>query len=188
MFIHLKIICEDVKLKVTDVHAVFILVKHTLYYIYICTVSTNGTKRVYLGIAEGDWKQRFYNHKKSFKNKSYKNDTALSSFFMGTKRKHNEVPTLTWSIAKHIPGYSNVSKRCLLCLNEKLLITTYEHPQEILNKRSELMAKCRHGNKFLLSNYKITIDLTFNFILWKKCNTFVVFTWWSKNRETLSCK
>ena len=34
--------------------------------IYKFTVSptTNGTKRVYLGVEEGDWKQRFYNHKK----------------------------------------------------------------------------------------------------------------------------
>ena len=63
-------------------------------------------------------------------------------------------PTLTWSVAKSVPGYSNISKRCLLCVTEKVLIATYENPEELLNKRSELMAKCRHGNKFLLSNYK----------------------------------
>ena len=34
MFIRLKIVCEDVKLRATDVDVVFILVKHTLY-IYI---------------------------------------------------------------------------------------------------------------------------------------------------------
>ena len=124
--------------------------------VYKCTVSAtpNFPKRVYLGVAEGDWKQRFYNHKKSIKNKSYRNDTTLSSYLWDLREKHNVFPTLTWSVVKSVPGYSNISKRCLLCLTEKVLIATYENPEELLNKRSELMAKCRHNNKFLLSNYK----------------------------------
>ena len=124
--------------------------------VYKCTVSAlpNLSKRVYLGGAEGDWKQRFYKHKKSFKNKSYRNDTTLSSYLWDLREKHNVFPTLTWSVVKSVPGYSNISKRCLLCLTEKVLIATYENPEELLNKRSELMAKCRHNNKFLLSNYK----------------------------------
>ena len=48
----------------------------------------------------------------------------------------------------------NISKRCLLCLHEKLLIFNYHNPAELLNKRSELMAKCPQENKFLLSNYE----------------------------------
>ena len=50
--------------------------------VYKCTVSAapNFSKRVYLGVAEGDWKQRFYNYKKAIKNKSYTNDTTLSSY------------------------------------------------------------------------------------------------------------
>ena len=40
-----------------------------------------------------------------------------------------------------------------LCLTKKVLIATYEDPEELL-KRSEIMAKCHHDNKFLLSNYK----------------------------------
>ena len=120
--------------------------------VYKCTVSAtpNFSKRVYLGVAEGDWKQRFYNHKKSTKSKSYRNDTTLSSYLWDLREKHNVFPTLTWSVVKSVPGYSNISKRCLLCLTEKVLIATYENPEELLNKRSELMAKCRHNNKFLL--------------------------------------
>ena len=111
-------------------------------------------KRVYLGVAEGDWKEIFYNHKKSIKNKSYRNDATLSSYLWGLREKHNIFPTLTWSVVKSMPGYSNISKRCLLYLTEKLLIATYENPEELLNKISELMAKCCHDNKLLLSNYK----------------------------------
>ena len=118
--------------------------------VYKCTVSAilNFPKRAYLGVAEGDWKQRFCNHKKSIKNKSFK----LSSYLWDLREKHNVFPTLTWSVVKSVPGYSNISKRCLLCLTEKVLIATYENPEQLLNKRSEVMAKCCHNNKFLLSN------------------------------------
>ena len=59
--------------------------------VYKCTVSAtpNFPKRVYLGVAEGDWKQRFYNHKKSIKNKTYRNDTTLSSYPRDLRGKHN---------------------------------------------------------------------------------------------------
>ena len=123
-------------------------------YKYAVSATSNFPKRVYLGVAEGDWKQRFYNHKKSIKNKSYRNDTTLSSYLWGFREKHNVFPTLAWSGVKPVPGYSNISKRCLLCLTENVLVATYENPEELLIKRSELMAKCRHNNKFLLSNYK----------------------------------
>ena len=50
--------------------------------VYKGTVSAtpNFPKQAYLGVAEDDWKQRFYNHKKSIKNKSCRNDTTLSSY------------------------------------------------------------------------------------------------------------
>ena len=37
-------------------------------------------KKVYLGLSEGEWKSRFYNHKLSFKHKRYFNNTTLSSY------------------------------------------------------------------------------------------------------------
>ena len=107
--------------------------------IYKCTVSATQTfkQRVYLGIAEGNWKQRLYNHRQSFKDKRHKNDTTLSSYLWDLKENHNQIPKLTWSIVRFAPGYSNISKRCLLCLHEKLLITNYHNPAELLDKRSE---------------------------------------------------
>ena len=46
------------------------------------------------------------------------------------------------------------TKKCRLCLQEKFEILAYPNPDELLNKRSELVSKCRHVNKFLLANYK----------------------------------
>ena len=49
--------------------------------------------------------------------------------------------------------YSNITKRCSLCLHEKLAIITYPYPDKLLNRRSELVTKCRHDIKFLLKNF-----------------------------------
>ena len=106
--------------------------------IYKCTVSATQTfkQRVYLGIVERNWKQRLYIHRQSFKDKRHKNGTTLSSYLWDLKENHNQIPKLTWPIVRFAPAYSNISKRCLLCLHEKLLIISY---RKLLNKRSELM-------------------------------------------------
>ena len=123
--------------------------------IYKCTVSTSvNPDKVYLGTAEGDFKKRYGNHTKSFRNKRYTNDTSLSEYIWETKEKHQENPSLGWSIVKRVSIYSNITKKCLLCLHEKLEIVNYPHPEELLNKCSELVSKCRHANKYLLNNYK----------------------------------
>ena len=123
--------------------------------IYKCIVSAPGfPTRAYLGTAEGEFKTRFYNHKKSFKNNLYKNETTLAKYIWDLKLKHNVTPTLQWYIVKSVVPYSNITKKCGLCLQEKFEILTYPNPEELLNKRSELVSKCRHVNKFLLSNYK----------------------------------
>ena len=123
--------------------------------IYKCIVSVpHQPDKTYIGLAEGEWKTRYYNHKKSFKNRKYANETTLSKYVWETKDKSNETPTLKWSIVKSVSSYTNISKRCMLCLNEKLAIITYPRQDELLNKKSELISKCRHANKFLLANYK----------------------------------
>ena len=49
---------------------------------YKCTAPATQTfkQRVYLEIAEGNWKQQLYNHIQSFKDKTHKNDTTSSSY------------------------------------------------------------------------------------------------------------
>ena len=45
--------------------------------------------------------------------------------------------------------HSTVMRKCDLCLCEKLLIAR-ANPASLLNKRDELVSKCRHMNKFTL--------------------------------------
>ena len=121
--------------------------------VYKCITSTpNDNNKTYIGLTEGTWKQRSYKHALSFRNKKYENSTTLSKY-MWKKKSANHQPKLQWSIVTSAPAYSNISKRCPLCLNEKLAIITYPNQQDLLTTRSELISKCRHQNKFLLKNY-----------------------------------
>ena len=70
------------------------------------------------------------------------------------EKEYNELPTLKWSIVKSVSSHSNMSKKCLLCLPEKLEIVNFEDQDHMLNKSSKLISKCRHAKKYLLSNYK----------------------------------
>ena len=60
---------------------------------------------------------------------------------------------LKWPVLRCVPPYLNISKEYLLGLYEKLETVTYQNQEELLNKRSELLCKCCHANKFLLKNY-----------------------------------
>ena len=42
----------------------------------------------------------------------------------------------------------------MLCLHEKYESLNYPDQEELLSKSSELVSKCRHVYKFLLSNHK----------------------------------
>ena len=64
----------------------------------------------------------------------------------------NDTPKITWGIIrKWFPDNYN-SRKCYLCLNEKLEKALYEG-QNLLNKKTELISKCRHQNKFMLLRY-----------------------------------
>ena len=97
--------------------------------IHKCTVvSADKPTKVWLGTAEGDFKLRFYNHRKSFNNEASANNNTLSKYIWELKKTSNLSPTLVWSIAKKVPPCSNTSKKCLLCLHEKLEIINYPRP------------------------------------------------------------
>ena len=69
------------------------------------------------------------------------------------KNRKNVAPALIWKVLRTARTYSNITKRCSLCLHEKLAIITYPYPDELLNRRSGVVTKCRHENKFLFKNF-----------------------------------
>ena len=107
----------------------------------------------YIGLTENTFKQRYFNHVQSFKNPKYENSTELSKYIWQLKR-NNDNFNIKWSIIQRSQAYSNKTKRCNLCLTEKLSILNADKAKT-LNKRSELVSKCRHENKYYLSNFSI---------------------------------
>ena len=87
-------------------------------------------------------KDRLYKHNNSFKCESKRNSTELSNFIWGKKKEKINVD-LDWSILDKAKPYSPASKKCMLCLTEKYHIIF--PTKNLLNKRNELVTKCRHG-------------------------------------------
>ena len=99
---------------------------------YKCVVTATGhSRKVYLGTAEGNFKQRYHNHKKSFRNWKYANETSLMKYIWEMKDKHNISPNLMWCKVKTVPGYSNIWKRCMLCLHGKYEILNCPDQEEL---------------------------------------------------------
>ena len=67
--------------------------------------------------------------------------------------KNGESFTIDWLIAMKTHPYICGTRKCDLCLCEKLLITR-ANSACLLNKRDELISKCRHMNKFTLKCFK----------------------------------
>ena len=79
-------------------------------------------------------------------------ETELSKYIWKLK-EDGKSPSIKWSIVKRVNSTPNKSF-CKLCLMEKLFIIKSLDDNNMLNKRSELISKCRHQNKTLLCNFK----------------------------------
>ena len=126
------------------------LVKGTVYKATVTTDDAND-ERIYIGLTENTFKQRFARHKTTFTLRKYENETELSKYIwrLHDRGKHWKID---WSILKKATPYSPISKTCNLCLTEKLLIATMKEKDKRLNKRSEFISKCRHEYKYILEN------------------------------------
>ena len=115
------------------------------------TTESDTTGKNYIGLTEGTFKQRYTQCKLSFRNRNYSNSTELSKHIW-TFKDNNANFTINWSILASAPAYSNKSRWCHLCLTEKLYLIRTKKPS-LLSKRSELISKWRHENKFYLANF-----------------------------------
>ena len=68
----------------------------------ITSSQSNYNDQVYFGVAKKLFKDRFYNHTKSFTHEDYANDTELSKEYWDIKRS-NFIPKVAWSIVKECP-------------------------------------------------------------------------------------
>ena len=141
--------------------------------VYKAEVKTNDrinklSTEVYFGISETEVKSRYNNHAMSFRNRTHENDTKLSKYIWSLK---DEIRTLIvrgpfsknlldiigidivfYGIVLYVL-YGIVSKWRNLSLLEKLIVCKFKDKDRLLNKRLDLVLKCRHGNKYILMNY-----------------------------------
>ena len=113
------------------------------------TTKNNGERKSYIGITTNKFKQRYRNHLKSFRNAKYSNDTELSKHVWNLKKENKDF-SIKWSIIKRVAAYKPGSKRCNLCLEEKLLLMKAKK-KHFLNKRSEFFSKCRRVTRHQLN-------------------------------------
>ena len=122
---------------------------------YISGKSRNrgGRSKTYIGGAATTFKLRWSNHNKSFRSRIYENETELSKYIWQLKDKEIEY-NIKWKIIRKSSPYNPQAERCDLCLTEKTMIADYKNKEKLLNTGKELMNKCRHRDKLLLSNWK----------------------------------
>ena len=118
--------------------------------VYTATITAENSEHVYHGSTEGEFKARYNGHATSLRLRSHEKETELSKFIWNLNDRG--VPyTIRWSIAERAHPYKCGTRRCDVCITEKTVIARSRHPG-ILNKRSEIVSKCRHRNKFRLSS------------------------------------
>ena len=93
------------------------------------TNNVDDEKRVYLGLSETPFKDRYCNHVRDFNNEIYYNKTELSKYVRDLKR--NKEPHITWTIVCKV--YGNLKQNfSRLCLKEKLLIIKFLNQDVLL--------------------------------------------------------
>ena len=105
--------------------------------------------RIYKGITKRPWKERYKEHRQAFTNPGKRTDSKLSEEVWRIKEAGG-TPEVTWCILQRSKAYNPQAGRCCLCLTEKLAIAEHEG-RDILNKRTEIVAKCRHQLKYELA-------------------------------------
>ena len=127
------------------------LTNDVLYKASITPKKEDSKTKIYYGVSETAFKRRYRNHKKIFNNIKYQTDTELSNEYWNIIAT-NKTFNISWRILGTHKSYKQSSKSCLLCFNEYLAIALHKD-DNMLNKRPEVISKCRHGNKYILVNY-----------------------------------
>ena len=119
--------------------------------VYQATVTTKQESprvETYIGMTSTEFKDRYRNHKKSFKNFTYKSETTLSQFIWKLKSENVDYD-IEWKVLDRAKPFSPVTGVCALCTLEKFYIIS--RPElGTLNKNEEIFKTCIHKQHLLL--------------------------------------
>ena len=99
-----------------------------------------------------DFKTQYYNHTHCFRNQSICKAAKLSKFVWKCKDARS-IPFIHWRLVCSTSLYKYRNDYCNLCLVEKFAILRVD-PETTLSKRTNVLVKCWHRNKFKLKNLK----------------------------------
>ena len=99
-------------------------------------------KAFYIGMTARKFKERFNQHKHSFKSENRKKCTTLSDFIWTNKL--NPEPKIKWSIIKQCQTYEPRKTSCDLCTSEKAEILKHINNPQCINRCNDLNTKCLH--------------------------------------------
>ena len=102
-----------------------------------------GNGHVYTGMASGDFKRRFYNHKASFTDEQKEKNSELAKYVWLLKRKQKAFRVYFKTI-KFTKTYQRETGHCQMCIQEKI---------EILKSLRESGSKCLNRRQEIVRNY-----------------------------------
>ena len=107
----------------------------------------NFEEKRYLGVHEGEFKKRFYEHNGNIKHR-HQTGTTLSKYIWELKDKR--IPyELKWEILAKEKPFNPVNGVCRLCLLEAYFLM-FDEANRTLNSRDEYWNICVHKKYFLL--------------------------------------
>ena len=109
-----------------------------------------GKVKTYYGQTERALKKRLSEHRHAIENEDSQNATALSRYIWYLKHQGIKFK-IKISIKCRASIYKSGSRRCMLCLQEKLAIAMHD-PKTLLNKKTEILHKCIHKTKVEIRN------------------------------------
>ena len=124
-----------------------------VYHAQVDRSDINQTKN-YHGTCEKNFKERYNNHTSSFGNECKEKSTELSIYIWELKNSSINYD-LKWSIAHKAQSYTGGTRKCDLCLTEKLAFMKEDRDPQ-LNTCDEFVSKCRHMNKLTLRFFNRT--------------------------------
>ena len=102
--------------------------------LYKTEIHVENDYKSYYGAVEGEFKFKYNNHTKSFRNRHHEHDTELSKYIWKLKDL-GKTFTLKWSIAAYASPYWCGTRPCDLCLTEKYIIARGDQ-ERLLNKQN----------------------------------------------------
>ena len=122
---------------------------HLTSLVYKADVEVGNTSKSYIGQTKKTFRERWTGHNSNIR--LCKNSTTLSTYIAELKKKGVEPDSIKWSKLKQVQPRRKGEKICRLCNTEKTNIVI-EDPEVLLNKRHEIMQRCRHRDDLVLTN------------------------------------